>query len=136
MFSFHTVISEKQDKQERKNMKNRRSIGFDYEKIAGKYLAEHGYEILEYNFYSRNGEIDIIAKHEGYLVFVEVKYRENDSKGDPLEAVTLQKQRTISRCALYYMSKKGMQDVSVRFDVVGILGDDIQIVQNAFEFTI
>lgn len=115
-------------------MKNKRKIGFEYEKIAGEYLEKQGYEILEYNFYSRSGEIDIIAKHEGYLVFVEVKYRENDSKGDPLEAISIQKQRTISKCALYYMKKKGMQDVSVRFDVVGILRDKIQVVQNAFEF--
>ncbi len=115
-------------------MRNKRKIGFEYEKIAGEYLRNRGYEIIEYNFYSRHGEIDIIAKHEGYLVFVEVKYRENNSKGYPLEAVSIQKQRTISKCALYYMNKKGMQDVPVRFDVVGILGDEIQVVQNAFEF--
>lgn len=115
-------------------MQNKRKIGFDYEKIAGKYLEEHGYKILEYNFYSRHGEIDIIAKHEGYLVFVEVKYRENDSKGDPLEAVSLLKQRTISKCALYYMKKNGIYDVPVRFDVVGVLKDKIQVVQNAFDY--
>lgn len=115
-------------------MRNKREIGFEYEKIAGNYLNKQGYEIIEYNFYSRHGEIDIIAKHEGYLVFVEVKYRENDSKGNPLEAVSIQKQRTISKCALYYMKKKGIQDISVRFDVVGILRDKIQVVQNAFEF--
>lgn len=117
-------------------MRNKRKIGFEYEKIAGDYLKKRGYEIIEYNFYSRHGEIDIIAKHEGYLVFVEVKYRENDSKGDPLEAISIKKQRTISKCALYYIKKNGMQDVSVRFDVVGILGDKIQVVQNAFEFIV
>ena len=115
-------------------MRNKREIGFEYEKIAGNYLKKQGYEIIEYNFYSRHGEIDIIAKHEGYLVFVEVKYRGNDSKGNPIEAVSIQKQRTISKCALYYMKKKGIQDISVRFDVVGILRDKIQVVQNAFEF--
>lgn len=115
-------------------MINKRTVGFEYEKIAGEYLKNRGYEIIEYNFYSRYGELDIIAKHEGYLVFVEVKYRENNSKGYPLEAVSIQKQRTISKCALYYMKKNGMQDVPVRFDVVGILGDKIQVLQNAFEF--
>ena len=115
-------------------MRNKRTIGFEYEKIAGEYLKKCGYQIIEYNFYSRHGEIDIIARHEGYLVFVEVKYRENDRKGDPLEAVSIQKQRTISKCALYYMKKKGIQDVSVRFDVVGILGDEIQVLQNSFDF--
>jgi len=113
---------------------NKRVVGNNYEKIAGEYLKKLGYDILEYNFYSHAGEVDIIAKHKGYLVFVEVKYRKDLKKGHPLEAVSYNKQRVISKCALYYMRKKGYQDISVRFDVVGILGDDIQVIQNAFEF--
>lgn len=93
-----------------------------------------GYEILEYNFYTRTGEIDIIAKQEEYLVFAEVKYRKNSSKGHPLEAVSLQKQRRISKSALYYMKRKGVSEMAVRFDVVSILDDEIQVVQNAFDF--
>lgn len=115
-------------------MRNKRTIGFEYEKIAGEYLKSRGYEIIEYNFYSRHGEIDIIARHEGYLVFVEVKYRKDDSTGSPLDAVTVQKQRTISKCAMFYMNKKHVQDVSVRFDVVGIVGDEVTLVKNAFDF--
>lgn len=113
---------------------NKRTKGNDYEKLAGAYLEKQGYQILEYNFYSRAGEIDIVAMHEGYLVFVEVKYRQNEQKGYPLEAISLQKQKTISRCALYYLKKKGFSEVPVRFDVVGILGEQIQLIQNAFEF--
>ena len=115
-------------------MKNKRAIGSNYEKIAGQYLEQQGYLIVEYNFHSRYGEIDIIAKHEGYLVFIEVKYRENDKSGHPLEAVSVSKQRTISKCAFYYLQRNGLQDVPVRFDVAGILGDEIQVVQNAFDF--
>lgn len=121
-------------RQEWENMKNKRTIGYEYEKQAGEYLQSQGYEIIEYNFYSRHGEIDIIAKHEGYLVFVEVKYRENERSGHPLEAVSEQKQRIISKCAFYYLKKHGLCDVPVRFDVVGILGDEIQVIQNAFDF--
>lgn len=117
-------------------MQNKRKIGFEYEKIAGDYLKKCGYEIIEYNFYSRQGEIDIIAKHEGYLVFVEVKYRESNKSGHPLEAVSIAKQKTICKCAMYYMNKKHLQDVSVRFDVVGIQGDKVTLVQNAFDFII
>ena len=113
---------------------NNRSKGNDYEKAAGAYLEKLGYQILEYNFYTRTGEIDIIAMHKGYLVFVEVKYRKNEQKGYPLEAISLQKQKTISRCALYYMKKNGFSEVPVRFDVVGILGEQIQLIQNAFDF--
>ena len=116
------------------SMQNKRAIGSNYEKIAGQYLEQLGYQIVEYNFHSRFGEIDIIAKHQGYLVFVEVKYRENDKSGHPLEAVSVSKQRTISKCAFYYMQKNKLHDVPVRFDVVAILGEELQVVQNAFDF--
>lgn len=115
-------------------MRNKRSVGFVYEKIAGAYLEKQGYEILEYNFQSRNGEIDIIARHEGYVVFVEVKYRANDTCGHPLEAVSVSKQTSICKCAVYYLKRNGLQDVPVRFDVVGILGEQISLAQNAFDF--
>ena len=127
-------MARKQDGFEWTYMQNKRNIGNEYERIAGKYLEKHGYQIIEYNFYSRHGEIDIIAKHEGYLVFVEVKYREDNKSGHPLEAVSLAKQKTICKCALYYMKKNGIQDVPVRFDVVGILGNKVTLVQNAFEY--
>ena len=113
---------------------NKREVGANYEKIAGEYLILQGYEIIEYNFYSRIGEIDIVAKHNGYLVFVEVKYRENEEKGHPLEAISLKKQRSISKCAFYYLQKHKVQEEAVRFDVVGILGNKIQVIQNAFDF--
>ena len=113
---------------------NKRELGTAYEKKAEEYLEGLGYEILTCNFRNRYGEIDIIAKHEGYLVFVEVKYRKDDGAGSPLDAVTVQKQRSISKCAMYYMNKKHLQDVAVRFDVVGIQGNEVTLVQNAFEF--
>ena len=115
-------------------VQNKRDIGKNYEKVAGEYLESLGYKILEYNFYSRSGEIDIIAKHNGYYVFIEVKYRDNEKSGHPFEAVSVSKQRTISKCAFYYLQRYGLQDVPVRFDVVGILGDEIQVIQNAFDF--
>ena len=117
-------------------MQNKRTVGFEYEKIAGKYLEEHGYQIIEYNFYSRHGEIDVIAKHEGYLVFIEVKYRRDLKKGCPLEAVSLHKQKVISKCALFYLQKYKKTEIPVRFDVVGILGETIQVIQNAFDFVL
>ncbi|MBQ8802708.1 MAG: YraN family protein [Tyzzerella sp.] len=115
-------------------MKNKRATGADYEKKAAAYLESKGYEILEFNFHCRMGEIDLVAKDGEYLVFVEVKYRDSEKKGHPLEAVSAQKQRTISKCAMYYMTKNGLSYMPVRFDVVGILGNDIQLIQNAFDF--
>ena len=77
-------------------------MGTAYEKLAGVYLEQQGYEILEYNYRCRIGEIDIVARQGGYLVFVEVKYRADNAAGNPLEAVTAAKQRTISKVASYY----------------------------------
>ena len=82
---------------------NKRKIGEKYERRAGAYLEEKGYEILEYNFRCRSGEIDIIARDGEYLVFCEVKYRAGNGKGHPAEAVGFRKQSVISKCALYYM---------------------------------
>lgn len=115
-------------------MENKRTTGAAYEKIAAAHLISKGYEILELNFRCRSGEIDIIARDGEYLVFVEVKYRTSLKKGTPLEAVSIQKQRKISKCAMYYLMKNGLADVPVRFDVVGILGAEKEHVVNAFDF--
>ncbi len=115
-------------------MQNKRAVGAKYERMAGKYLEFCGYEVMEYNFHSRNGEIDIIAKHQGYIVFVEVKYRENRDKGHPLEAISVTKQKNICHCAAYYLKTHGLYDMPVRFDVVSILGEKIDVIQNAFDF--
>ena len=79
---------------------NRRQTGTAYERRAGEYLKEQGYELIGYNFRCRQGEIDIIARDGRYLVFVEVKYRRDGQTGDPLEAVDRAKQRRISAILL------------------------------------
>lgn len=60
---------------------NKRKIGDEYEKIAAAYLENNGYIILEKNYRCRNAEIDIIAKNDSYICFVEVKYRKTDNCG-------------------------------------------------------
>lgn len=113
----------------------RKTVGAQYEKIAGAYLAGKEYEILEYNFHCRSGEIDLIAKKEGVIVFCEVKYRKGAAVGHPLEAVTCQKQRKICQCAGYYLLRNGYgTDTPCRFDVIGILGTELVHIENAFEY--
>lgn len=114
--------------------KNKRETGSEYEKIAGEYLEKSGYQILEYNFRCRTGEIDIIARDGIYLVFCEVKYRSTEEKGHPFEAVSYMKQKKISKCAMYYLKKKGLYEVPCRFDVIGILDGNIQLLKHAFDF--
>lgn len=108
-------------------------MGTAYEKLAGAYLEQQGYEILEYNYRCRIGEIDIVARQGGYLVFVEVKYRSGDEKGNAAEAVTTAKQRTICRVADYYryLHHYG-EDTWVRYDVVAIQGETLHWIPNAF----
>lgn len=114
---------------------NKRAVGTAYEKLAGAYLKEHGYEILEYNFRCRMGEIDIIARDGAYLVFVEVKYRSSEKNGNPSEAVNLKKQRIISKVALYYCLTHGyLETMPCRFDVVAVRGETYTLIQNAFEY--
>lgn len=120
---------------EKEKNRNSRVVGSVYEKFAGEYLASLGYEILEYNFRCRSGEIDIVAKEGRYLVFVEVKYRDSGNSGSPLEAVTVKKQRTISKVASYYCLTHGCgEETPCRFDVVGVLGGEITLLRNAFEY--
>lgn len=116
--------------------KNQRLVGAEYEQMAGEYLKKQGYQILQYNYRCRQGEIDIIARDGAYLVFCEVKYRTDRKKGMPSEAVHIRKQQVISRCALYYMTVNCIWGCPCRFDVVGILGEtgEIRLYRNAFDY--
>ena len=105
-------------------MKSNREIGTEYEAVAAAYLQKAGYDILIYNYKNKMGEIDLIAKEGSQLVFIEVKYRKNLSKGDPAEAVDGRKQLRIS-------NRYG-EDTSCRFDVVTILGEEIRLIKDAF----
>lgn len=115
-------------------MWNKRKTGSFYEKQAGAYLERLGYQIIEYNYRCKAGEIDIIARDGVYLVFCEVKYRKDDRKGAPTEAVNLKKQQVLSKCALFYGTEKNCLDMPCRFDVIGICGQQIELIKNAFEY--
>ncbi len=114
---------------------SKREIGTLYEEKASDYLEDRGFEIIERNFRCKLGEIDIIAKKGGYIHFIEVKYRRESNYGNPLEAVNYKKQRIISRVALVFMSRNGLEnDTPVSFDVISILGEKTEFFENAFEF--
>ena len=102
------------------------------EQDAKEYLEDKGYKILERNFKDRFGEIDIIAKKKDCFVFVEVKARQTDKFGRPGEFVTIDKQTKIKKTALAWLQKKNLIDADIRFDVIEILGDQINLIENAF----
>lgn len=111
---------------------NTRLEGTAGENVAEEYLKNLGYKILERNFTAPHGEIDIVAKEGKYIVFVEVKRRKTSRFGLPPEAVTVQKQRVIAQCAAYWLAKNKLYGAPVRFDVVGILDDDVTLIRDAF----
>lgn len=109
--------------------------GSSGEQRAVEYLKREGYEILERNFITDVGEIDIIAVGEGYLVFVEVKARYNTDFGFAAEAVSCRKQQKISQVAAQYIKKYGRFSVPVRFDVVEVYFEQNSInhIKGAFD---
>lgn len=114
---------------------NKRKTGADYEEKAARWLAERGFQILERNFCCRQGEIDLVARDGSCLVFVEVKYRRNRHTGHPAEAVDVRKQRKIARTAAYYCYKNRIPETqSCRFDVMSILGHEVEYIRNAFDY--
>ena len=117
-----------------KYYQNNRKIGAYEENIATKYLFDNGYKILEKNFFTKIGEIDIIAiDKDDFLCFIEVKYRKSKNFGEGLEAVNKKKQRRIYNSARIYMCLNNIkEDRKCRFDVVSILDDKITLVKNAF----
>ena len=111
---------------------NKRMLGTDYENKACEYLESEGYEILERNFRSKKGEIDIIAKDGQYIVFVEVKYRYNNAFGYSVEAVDIRKQMIIYKVAESYLNYTNNVAVPCRFDVIGFDDNKINHIKNAF----
>ena len=114
-----------------------RDIGALGEKIAAEYLTGLGYMIRERNFRSREGEIDIIAEKDDFLVFIEVRTRTGNSYGTPEESVTTQKKERLIALAEAYIENRDDLPSSWRIDVVAIeLGPKrkvarLEIIENA-----
>ncbi len=112
-------------------------IGQQGEHLAEGYLANKGFQLIERNFHSRNGEIDLIMMDGDCLVFIEVRQRKNALFGSPLETVNRSKQKKLRLTAQYYCIFKNIPSAqALRFDVVGIIADaqqnSIEWVPNAF----
>jgi putative endonuclease len=112
-------------------------FGRTSEIYAAEHLTRQGYRILERNYRTRMGEIDIIARHGDTLVFVEVKARKSHEFGPSKYAVTSRKQQRLARTAQYYLKSTRQLNRKARFDVVAIDFEDgpphIELIQNAFE---
>jgi putative endonuclease len=114
----------------------RQIFGKRGEALAVRHLRKQGYEIICVNYKSPVGEIDIIAKDKDTIVFVEVKSRRSLSFGSAKEAVTPDKQKKISKNALYYLKSTSQMNARARFDVVAVHSSnnrcEVEIIKNAF----
>ena len=112
---------------------DKKSSGKAAENIAASFLEKKGYKILERNFYSKFGEIDIIAKDKDTLVFVEVRSKSYSSFGNPEETVNIFKVKKILKTAQFYILKKNPDFKEIRFDIISFLHNNISHIKNAFD---
>ena len=115
-------------------MHDTKSSGHFFETLALQHLQQHGLRLVMKNFSCRYGEIDLICQSAQQLVFVEVKYRQNNSFGGAAAAVTLAKQQKLAKTASLFMQQHRSQ-APCRFDVVAISGEApyrVEWIQNAF----
>lgn len=107
-------------------------LGLTGENKAVKYLKKLGYKILERNYKTKLGEIDVIALDKEYTVFIEVKTRKDDSFGLPSEAVDKRKRQKYKLVATQYLIERDLYHLPSRFDVVEIENGKINHILDAF----
>ena len=96
-------------------------MGFWGEAVAADYLRHKGYVILEQDWHSGHRDIDIIAQHNGIIVFIEVKTRQNTMFGVPEDAIDWKKRRNLLHAVTHYMNYRKINS-PVRFDIITIVG--------------
>ncbi len=132
---FGFLRSKKKDDDESPTSAQRGAQGED---IAVRTLKKCHYTIVERNFRTPAGEIDIIARDGDFLVFVEVRTRSSIEFGLPQETILAHKRDRLTRAARWYLQKNRIEDVPCRFDVVAIVRRDgtkepqVEVIRNAF----
>jgi len=111
------------------NSKEKGNFG---EFLAQKYLEKKGYKIIDKNFSTRFGEVDLIAIDGNYIVFIEVRMRSR-SAYEPEESISIHKVKKIIKTAQIFLYKKKINSLNVRFDVISIMDNKIKHIQNAFD---
>ncbi len=119
--------------------RERKEKGDRGEERVAEFLRRQGYRILERNYRCPLGEMDIVAREDKTVVFVEVKTRSSDRFGSPQAAIGPQKQRRMTAVALCYLKGKGWLGTPARFDVAAVSlregGETITLHRNAFDAT-
>ncbi len=121
-----------------KSTGGRKALGSAGEAAAVRYLQSQGYEIVETNYRTRTGEIDIVARDGPTYVFVEVKARSSLAFGSGVDAVDSRKRARIVKVAEEWLFENKVEDALVRFDVVALTrsgrGDlEVELIKDAFQ---
>ncbi len=98
----------------------RKQIGTYGEQAAATYLKQQGYEVVETNWHCARGELDIIAKHNGMLIFVEVKTRRGDQTDVAFANVSTSKRQRLIASAHAYLEQNDLDDAQWRIDVIAV----------------
>ncbi len=112
--------------------RSRLALGAAGEELAAAWYRDHGYEVVARNWRVREGELDIVARRRGVLVFCEVKTRRTDAYGSPASAVTADKQARIRRLASIYLRSVRVRPRRLRFDVAAVLSGRLTMIEGAF----
>jgi putative endonuclease len=121
--------------------KARIQLGEWGEDCACRELRRRGYAILERRYRTRLGEIDIVARDRGVLVFIEVKARRSTTRGTPADALTAHKQRKLLTLAAFYLASRRLSEVPCRFDVVTVsvspdaAAPRVEVLRDAFDYS-
>lgn len=98
----------------------KQQIGKNGEEIAREYLTKQGLTVIQNNYHTRYGEIDLIAKDQDEIVFIEVKTRRSQSHGQPQEAVNYSKQKNLILTARLYLKQFNLEESDWRIDVIEV----------------
>lgn len=112
---------------------DKKAFGKLGEEIAVRYLEKKRYEIIEINYVTKFGEVDIICRDGDTNVFVEVKRRKNLKMGRPAEAVNYHKKMHIIRSAYMYAKRFKIMEQPMRFDIIEIIGSQVNHIEHAFQ---